>query len=155
LIFRQEQDEHQSNVLPTKIRGIWFHDGSEREEISSLLDRVVKSLAQIADLEEEQESRTQNQINSSTIANQQLNNSHAAAALLASLQIGEKEKVPMAESHLPQQPDYQNLTLDKKSLQLSLMSLLHDERFIDIIHTQYLKVVRARASREAVDRDKK
>jgi len=45
-------------------------------------------------------------------------------------------------------PMHQNLVLDKKSLQLSLLSLLQEDRFIDIIHSQYLKVVRKRAERQ-------
>ena len=36
------------------------------------------------------------------------------------------------------------LVLDKKNLQLTLLSLLHDERFLDLIHAQYLKVVHRR-----------
>lgn len=35
----------------------------------------------------------------------------------------------------------QTLVLDKKNLQLTLLSLLHDDRFLDLIHVQYLKVV--------------
>mmetsp|Transcript_15978 Transcript_15978/g.24866 ORF Transcript_15978/g.24866 Transcript_15978/m.24866 type:complete len:142 (+) Transcript_15978:93-518(+) len=39
-------------------------------------------------------------------------------------------------------------TLDKKSLQLALLSLIQDERFLDLIHAQYLKVASSRAQRE-------
>eukprot|EP00537_Pseudo-nitzschia_pungens_P005484 CAMPEP_0172362346 /NCGR_PEP_ID=MMETSP1060-20121228/5976_1 /TAXON_ID=37318 /ORGANISM="Pseudo-nitzschia pungens, Strain cf. cingulata" /LENGTH=168 /DNA_ID=CAMNT_0013084835 /DNA_START=160 /DNA_END=666 /DNA_ORIENTATION=+ len=45
-------------------------------------------------------------------------------------------------SHGNQQP-----ILDKKSLQLALLSLIQDERFLDLLHAQYLKVHNARASR--------
>jgi mRNA-decapping enzyme 1B len=34
--------------------------------------------------------------------------------------------------------------LDKRSLQLALLSLVQDERFLDLIHTQYLRVVQRR-----------
>jgi mRNA-decapping enzyme 1B len=37
------------------------------------------------------------------------------------------------------------VALDKKSLQLALLSLIQDERFIDLLHAQYLKVAHARA----------
>lgn len=37
--------------------------------------------------------------------------------------------------------------LDKKSLQLALLSLIQDERFLDLLHAQYLKVAHARANR--------
>lgn len=48
----------------------------------------------------------------------------------------------------------QNLVLDKKSLQLSLLSLLQDERFLDLIHAQYLKVAHARATRDSQNQKK-
>lgn len=34
--------------------------------------------------------------------------------------------------------------LDKRSLQLALLSLVQDERFLDLIHTQYIRVVQRR-----------
>ena len=40
-------------------------------------------------------------------------------------------------------------TLDKKSLQLALLSLIQDERFLDLLHAQYLKVHHARTSRSS------
>jgi mRNA-decapping enzyme 1B len=40
------------------------------------------------------------------------------------------------------------VALDKKSLQLALLSLIQDERFLDLLHTQYLKVVRTRAKKQ-------
>lgn len=40
------------------------------------------------------------------------------------------------------------VALDKKSLQLALLSLIQDERFIDLLHAQYLKVAHARAHRD-------
>jgi mRNA-decapping enzyme 1B len=40
-------------------------------------------------------------------------------------------------------------TLDKKSLQLALLSLIQDERFLDLLHAQYLKVHHARTGRNA------
>jgi mRNA-decapping enzyme 1B len=40
-------------------------------------------------------------------------------------------------------------TLDKKSLQLALLSLIQDERFLDLLHAQYLKVHHARTSRNS------
>jgi mRNA-decapping enzyme 1B len=41
----------------------------------------------------------------------------------------------------------QSPVLDKKSLQLALLSLIQDERFLDLLHAQYLKVAHARANR--------
>ena len=42
LIFRLEKGDDASEQ---KIRGIWFHDGKERQSIVEILDRVVKSLS--------------------------------------------------------------------------------------------------------------
>ena len=44
-------------------------------------------------------------------------------------------------------PNMPGVALDKKSLQLALLSLIQDERFIDLLHAQYLKVAHARAHR--------
>jgi mRNA-decapping enzyme 1B len=40
------------------------------------------------------------------------------------------------------------VVLDKKSLQLTLLSLIQDDRFLDLLHSQYLKVVRTRAAKQ-------
>ena len=40
------------------------------------------------------------------------------------------------------------VALDKKSLQLALLSLIQDDRFIDLLHAQYLKVAHARARKD-------
>jgi mRNA-decapping enzyme 1B len=37
--------------------------------------------------------------------------------------------------------------LDKKSLQLALLSLIQDDRFLDLLHSQYLRVVHARVKK--------
>ena len=37
--------------------------------------------------------------------------------------------------------------LDKKSLQLALLSLIQDDRFLDLLHSQYLRVARTRAKK--------
>ena len=40
-----------------------------------------------------------------------------------------------------------SVALDKKALQLTLLSLIQDERFLDLLHSQYLRVVHARAKK--------
>lgn len=50
-----------------------------------------------------------------------------------------------AESGSATPPRLPGVALDKKSLQLALLSLIQDERFIDLLHAQYLKVAHARA----------
>lgn len=38
--------------------------------------------------------------------------------------------------------------LDKRSLQLALLSLIQDERFLDLMHTQYLRVIQRRQDKK-------
>jgi mRNA-decapping enzyme 1B len=42
-------------------------------------------------------------------------------------------------------PSGTGVALDKKSLQLALLSLIQDDRFLDLLHSQYLRVVHSRA----------
>lgn len=44
-----------------------------------------------------------------------------------------------------------SVALDKKALQLTLLSLIQDERFLDLLHSQYLRVVHARAKKSSSD----
>lgn len=122
------------------IQGIWFHNGSERQQVATLLQKVVQSLAVDPDA--------------------------AAAALLSPLTIRngntstqqqQQQQPPTPPVHRPSPstPQHSALggaespVLDKKSLQLALLSLLHDERFLDLIHAQYLKVAHARANKKS------
>jgi mRNA-decapping enzyme 1B len=151
LIFRLEKST--DNASEQKIRGIWFHDSEEREAIANVLNRIVRSLDHVV---EKEETMTKVPVDQS----KSMNHSEATASLLSVLNINKKEKTVTNdndEKHVEQVADrkiasnvedekqlLQNLELDKKSLQLSLMSLLQDERFLDLIHAQYIKVVRAR-----------
>lgn len=153
LIFRLEKKSNSNNsktVANEKIRGIWFHDADERSSISSILDRIVKTVATYID-DEEEEQNAENRTKT-------VSHSEATASLLSALNINKTNnsdnttssennrnntasqvRVDQGEKEL-----LNNIELDKKSLQLSLMSLLQDERFLDLIHAQYIKVVRAR-----------
>ena len=168
LIFRMEKEanvsgnnsgSNDSNENVQKIRGIWFHNSEEREAISNLLGRIVKAVATSSVEEEVQKPAAQQ-------PKQKMSHSEATATLLSTLNINrsddgnDSKNEPSVNSKRQlqqQQPSQlnnddqegekqllQNLELDKKSLQLSLMSLLQDERFLDLIHAQYIKVVRAR-----------
>ena len=125
LIFRKPDNS---------IQGMWFHNGSEREQVAALLQKVVQSL----------------QVNPD-----------AVTETLMSVTLGEKygKQPPTPPVHRPSpqttpprtttpQTAQQNPVLDKKSLQLALLSLLQDERFLDLIHAQYLKVAHSRANRK-------
>ena len=127
------------------IRGIWFPNDNERDTMNELLVGVLKNLkenpppapapAPVAD------------------------RNAATASLFAALNISSSSQSQLAQQHsTPSRPpasaqtsspshSNQQPILDKKSLQLALLSLIQDDRFLDLIHAQYLKVHNARASR--------
>ena len=141
------------------IRGIWFHDSNERGSVASYLENVVKSLVKIEEMEKDHPPPPQFM---SQKAEQPSAAVDAGAALLATLNFGQKSQSSSADnesSAISEEQDqkqstrnspapHHNLVLDKKSLQLSLLSLIQDERFLDLIHAQYLKVVHSRAARQ-------
>ncbi|KAL7543775.1 hypothetical protein ACHAXR_013088 [Thalassiosira sp. AJA248-18] len=141
------------------IRGIWFHDGNERDQIASYLEQVVKSLIKIEEMER---NHPPPQSYGTVDKDVDTTRQDAGAALLSTLTLGSKNNdhstpVTANQSTAPQQvgqtpprqpATHQNLVLDKKSLQLSLLSLIQDERFLDLIHAQYLKVVHTRTARQ-------
>ena len=135
LIFRDTAPAT-SATNKKRIRGIWFHDSNERQIISTLLQRIVKSLSSTM------EQSLPNNNTSSQFNKKSMDTPTAAAALLSPLTLE-----PTTTSTTPV-ANPGNILLDKKSLQLSLMSLLQDERFLDLIHAQYLKVAHARANKE-------
>ena len=156
-----------SNGANETIRGIWFHDGKERDQIASYLEQVVKNLGKIEEMERNQQQQATNSKGQTSSNN--INDTirkDAGAALLSTLTLGSNNNkatssATAATSPPPSNPSattqqyntspgpstHQNLVLDKKSLQLSLLSLIQDDRFLDLIHAQYLKVVHTRASR--------
>ncbi|KAL7550089.1 hypothetical protein ACHAWF_013324 [Thalassiosira exigua] len=134
------------------IRGIWFHDGKERDQIASYLEQVVKSLRKI----EEMEKKPSAPQSAPARVNDDAARQDAGAALLSTLQLGSNNNEPStaaaeppatAHSDNSDRPAHQNLVLDKKSLQMTLLHLIQDERFLDIIHAKYLEVAQ-RASRQ-------
>ncbi len=165
LIFRLEKGTKVGSVNQQAIMGIWFHDGKERQKICGVLQDVVKSLSsesapvEVNSVGTKQSFGAASPKTSSSSGKAQISNSEAAASLMATLKIGsgsvsssnskEAQKVEVRnETPLTQRPDEEvphDLILDKKSLQLSLMSLLQEDKFLDLIHAQYLKVARARS----------
>jgi len=152
------------------IRGIWFHDGKERDQIASYLEQVVKSLVRIDEME-----RNHPPTQAFVVSDgekEETARQDAGAALLSTLTLGSNNNhesttasgavPPARQEEGPGQPaatrsplsTHQNLVLDKKSLQLSLLSLIQDERFLDLIHAQYLKVVHTRATRQTQSQQK-
>jgi len=146
LIFKQEENDK------TAIRGIWFPNAQERISVNSMLTQV---LDQLRSMPEEEAAAAETQ-------------AAAAAALGALLSPGvvvsgsrptpiQTDASATMQSPPPAQatpaagattPSAGNgPTLDKKSLQLALLSLIQDDRFLDLLHAQYLKVAHARSSK--------
>ena len=143
LIFRLDQ-----NVDDQKIRGIWFHNGREREEVKAVLDRVVKSLSDTATINqgENASSNDNEQVGKTT------SKASAAASLLSTLTEGDKSNIETHQVNSSNSTiDNKTVALSKKDLQLSLMSLIQDDRFLDVLHAQYLKVLRARETQNVND----
>ena len=166
MIFRDSSASSSSSSGGDEtIRGIWFHDGKERDQIASYLEQVVKSLVKIEEMERNHPPPPSLGGGSeSSYVN--TTRQDAGAALLSTLTLGSNNNnnnssnnhdnaaaassAPVATQQVPSispPSTHQNLVLDKKSLQLSLLSLIQDERFLDLIHAQYLKVVHTRATR--------
>ena len=94
-------------------------------------------------------SKTQSHISPSLPSNVASSNPTTAATVSSTATASTPSSVgnpthPSTSSH-----NQKTIVFDKKSLQLSLLSLIQDERFLDLIHAQYLKVAHARANRDA------
>lgn len=147
LIFRLDKGEDEDKTEKTPIRGIWFHDGKEREVICNVLEKVMKVLAHATELEERNDPQQDVSVGDEAAS------SFSGLKIDKASELGNNLSEPPnsigGKSHLIEKHD--NLILDKKNLQLSLMSLLNEEKFVDLIHAQYLKVVNARAQRDGAD----
>jgi len=122
IVFRKEGEE---------VDGLYFHDSSEMSSCFSVMGSVIRG-----DFKPVPEHATVNE--------------EATASLMMALGIKKDSPVqPQPEKGKSKnksgpQSNQQAVVIDKKSLQLTLLSLIQDERFIDLIHAQYLKVVNAR-----------
>lgn len=137
LIFKNYEKGNQisGDKGAATIRGIWFPNDNERDSMNELLLGVLKSLKE-----------------SPPPAPVVADRNAATASLFAALNISSQQepselgRPPTTQTPSPSHSNQQPI-LDKKSLQLALLSLIQDERFLDLIHAQYLKVHNARASR--------
>lgn len=140
LILRHKNEREESIIS-----GIWFHNGQERDTIAAVLQRAIASLGDVV------------------APPPTVDHGAAASALLSPLTLGnhtipvshapsiQKQPTPTPSESTSNSQNQQHLVLDKKSLQLSLLSLIQDDRFLDLIHAQYLKVAHARANRKPED----
>lgn len=151
LIFRQKLADDS-----TRIRGIWFHSDAERVSMAEALQSSIQLLqsgrkppvpapapaptpprvpqtpptSYAAAVAPTTASPTAHTADAVTL-------SHLLATPMAELNVGGSG----ANSPSP------GVALDKKSLQLALLSLIQDDRFLDLLHAQYLRVVQARSKK--------
>lgn len=137
LIFRDSISSH--------IRGLWFHDGNERTYVSKCLNGVVEQLKKDGDSDN-------NNVTTSDSANDSADchkHEQDVVSAISSLCINDNNVVGVSsddnDSSKPTtEQEQEQVVLDKKNLQLTLMSLMQDERFLDLLHAQYVKVCNAR-----------
>jgi mRNA-decapping enzyme 1B len=155
LIFRQEEKGE------TVIRGIWFPNADERALVNDLLNKVLAKLRSAPPTAPVPPRAPVPSVSTTAVptaaptAVPTLDHGAAFAALLSPLSLNSNTAAaagatPQSTTNIRQQSPSQASNppmLDKKSLQLALLSLIQDERFIDLLHAQYLKVAQARANR--------
>lgn len=157
LIFKQSH----------KILGIWFHNANERVVMASLLNQVIENLKNAPVQQPTPPLPPTNRTAASPMAQhipQQATTPRAQPSmespsqliepLMNSLFMGAGGAAAPSPQQTPSHPgsttpprNIPGVALDKKSLQLALLSLIQDDRFIDLLHAQYLKVAHARAHR--------
>jgi len=116
-----------------RIRGIWFHSDEERTTVFENLQRLIRHLSQPP--------KTPSRIKSAP--------EDVAQAAMESLFLSPAASTSSAAAaSTPSTPSQQGVALDKKSLQLALLSLIQDDRFLDLLHSKYLQVVRARIKKQ-------
>lgn len=131
LIFRHRQNGKEV------IRGIWFPNAAERVSMNDMLQKALEDL--------------RNPKPKPAAPAPAVDQSAALSALLSPVSLSggtassSTSSTPIRQDSPSQQSSQP--TLDKKSLQLALLSLIQDDRFLDLIHAQYLKVAHARANR--------
>ena len=159
LRFQNEQGD-------SVIQGIWFYNGQERDSIASVLTKAIKSL-ELPTPEIDPETAASVLLSPLNLGGHTIPisrapppavssyaNAAATGSAKATLEHAPPKKQQQPELQQPvtlsrETPPQQHFVLDKKSLQLSLLSLIQDDRFLDLIHAQYLKVAHARANRNS------
>lgn len=157
IIFKGYKDDVTINA-PQKIRGIWFHDCDERKLISNLLEIVIMNLLRHNNLIYHSLNEKRSSLNKvcklgkldcvdSTsklffpIDLMKIDNMSANSRFSRIVSMQGSEYI---SGRYCSDDQILSVLYNKKTLRLSLMSLLRDDSFLDIIHSQYLKFTRIR-----------
>lgn len=137
-------------VTDIKSKGDVTRDTNKKNKISNnMMTPPTKSSIPI----------TNNVVSSSNNPSQRSNSNPTTYAAAAAGTSTSSSNSSVDSNIQPQQPSiYSNnnengtsgggVALDKKSLQLALLSLVQDDRFLDLLHSQYLRVVRSRVKKQ-------
>jgi len=155
LIFKQKQD---GGVV--RIRGIWFHNADERVAMAAAVQQSIQRLAQYGGRLPVSSPPPPVPV---PPASQPPTDAAATATLTALLSpmavsVAQQQQQQSFNTTTPARSTSSNdsanstsspraVALDKKSLQLALLSLIQDDRFLDLLHSQYLRVVHARTKK--------
>ena len=147
----------------SRIRGIWFHNADERVSMADVLQQTLNGLVQgTLSVAAPVHVAPPASYAAAAAPLAVVDSSAALAALLGVTSISGTAAVAVAQAApvaavavaAPQPQQVENappvpagIALDKKSLQLALLSLIQDDRFLDLVHSQYLRVAQARAKK--------
>jgi mRNA-decapping enzyme 1B len=168
-------DNNATTTAPvTRIHGLWFHNADERNQVYQTLLEYTRSPPPVPP---PPPTTTSSPSLTATLAATSLSQDVSAAPVEAKPPLATATPSPSIATHpsvtatrtLPTtsaSPTFssaaaavaaavatspalteRSAALDKKALQLALLSLIQDDRFLDLLHSQYLRVVHARAKK--------
>jgi mRNA-decapping enzyme 1B len=169
-VTKDLQLQHQEPYLIIKVPatsqvlGIWFPSAEERQIFYDCLQRTLEQLrqpvtaqgsihARPAKIDHEATALLAHKLlmNVNIAPAETLNNNAAPAPPPDAPNRTAAANTPAASATPPRHGSPGGVALDKKSLQLALLSLIQDDRFLDLLHSQYLRVVHARAKPKQQD----
>lgn len=134
------------------IHGIWFHRDEERSLTYDLMSRILNIAHEVEHQNKERNRKSKGNAASATVERANgLAKGMATSLLLSPLETNhtlssQKQHQGSSTTTDSNASSQSPMILDKKNLQLALLSLIQDDRFIDLIHTQYVKIAHARNS---------
>ena len=172
LIFKQHASDNKRII-----RGIWFHSAEERTAVHNVLERTLALIRQheaalaavstpASDVGAATLATLFSPMNISTTTTPKNHNQETAAAAPTTPANAPPQHVASPSVAAPAvaatptsasspaasaaaNASMPGVALDKKSLQLALLSLIQDDRFLDLLHSQYLRVVHARSAKNS------
>ena len=154
----QDQDPFlifQETLPVPRTLGIWFHSADERVAMTTQLQTAIQQVAGDTFPFPVTPAAAAPPPRAPVPADVTQDERDHLAALLSSTALGAGNRShsapkPANNNGSPsQQMPGGSVALDKKALQLTLLSLIQDERFLDLLHSQYLRVVHARAKKSS------